>query len=147
MADHLHRQIRDKIETALTGLTTSATRVYANRLQPMIDANLPGLRIYADDEAVEAQTIHTPYLMERALRLTVECCAKAASNLDDTLDLMSKEVEIALAAGITMSSRLYVPVYAGMNYDDEQADKPVGVKRLNFVITYACMSNAPDTLS
>lgn len=147
MADHLHKQIRDKVETALTGLTTSGARIYANRIQPMADANLPGLRVYADEETAEAQTMHAPHLQERTLRLVVECCAKSTTALDDTLDLMSKEVEIALAAGITFSSRVYVPVYAGMSFDDEQSDKPVGVKRLNFSITYACMNNAPDTLS
>lgn len=147
MADHLHKQIRDKIETALTGLTTSGARVYPNRIQPMADANLPGLRIFADDESVEVQTMHAPYLMERALRLVVECCAKSTTALDDTLDLMSKEVEIALATGITFGSRVLVPLYAGMSFDDDQSDKPVGVKRLNFTFTYSCMSNAPDTLS
>lgn len=147
MSDHLHKQIRDKIETALTGLTTSGARIYANRIQPMADANLPGLRIFADDEQVEPQTFHAPYLQERTLRLVVECCAKSTTALDDTLDLMSNEVEKALAAGITMSSHTYVPVYTGMTFDDEQSDKPVGVKRLNYVITYSCMSNAPDTLS
>lgn len=146
MADHLHKQIRDKIETALTGLTTSGARVYANRLQPMADANLPGLRISADDETCEPQTMHAPYAQERILPLMVECCAKATSALDDTLDLMSKEVEIALAAGITIASRLLVPVYKGSGFADEQSDKPVGIKRLNYVITYSCMSNAPDTL-
>lgn len=147
MADHLHKQIRDKIKTALTGLTTSGTRVYANRLQPMLDANLPGLRIMADEETSTALSIHSPYQQERILSLAVECCAKAASNLDDTLDLMSKEVETALAAGITISSSVLVPVYTGMSYADEQIDKPVGVKRLTFSFTYTAMSNAPDTLT
>lgn len=147
MADHLHKQIRDKLETLLTGLTTSGNRVYANRLQPLADANLPGLRIYADDERAEAQTIHAPYLLEHTLQIAIECCAKAVSNLDDTLDLMSKEVETAMAAGITISSHVLVPVYTGMSFDDAQSDKSVGVKRLQFSITYTAMSNAPDTLS
>ncbi len=147
MADHLHTQIRNALKTALGGLVTSASRVYANRLQPMADANLPGLRIYADDEQAEAQTVHAPYLAERRLQVVVECCAKHATVLDDTLDLMSKEVEIALAAGITVAGRVLDVVYTGMNFDDEQSDKPVGVKRLQFSITYTAMSNAPDTLS
>lgn len=146
MADHLHKQIRGKIETALTGLTTSGARVYSNRIQPMADANLPGLRIFADDESAEALTVHAPHVQERSLRLSVECCAKAVSNLDDTLDLMSKEVEIALAAGITIGSTSLVPIYTGMSFDDDQSDKPVGVKRLNYSLTFQTMNNAPDTL-
>lgn len=147
MADHLHKQIRGALVTKLTGLTTSGSRVYANRLQPLADALLPTLRIYLDDETAQPETMHAPYLQARALTAVVEAVAKATSSLDDTLDLMSKEVEIALAAGITVGSATLYPIYAGMSFDDEQSDKPVGIKRMTFSISYTAMSNAPDTLS
>lgn len=147
MAYHLHRQIREAIETALTGLTTSGTRVYANRLMPMADANLPGIRIYADEEEASTVSIHGPRLVERRLSVVVECCAKHANFLDDTLDQMSKEVELALASGITVSGMNLPVVYVGMSFDDDLSDKPVGVKRLRFSIEYLAMSNAPDVLS
>lgn len=147
MAYHLHRQIREKVETALGNLATSGARVYSNRIQPMADANLPGLRIFADEDGATVGTIHAPHLLERELRLSVECCAKVATSLDDTLDLMSQEVEVALSAGITIGSTHLDCIYTGMSFDDEQSDKPVGIKRLNFSVTYSCMSNAPDTLS
>lgn len=145
MADHAHKQIRAAVATALTGLTTSGARVYANRLMPMESGQLPGLRIYLDDEQAEALTFHAPYAQERALALAVECCARG-NTLDDTLDLMSKEVEIAMAAGITVGGKALQPVYAGMEYSDELADQPVGVKRLRFTLSYSAMSNAPDVL-
>lgn len=147
MADHLHKQIRGALVTKLTGLATSGSRVFANRLQPLADALSPTLRIYLDDEAAQAETVHTPYLQTRTLTAVVEAVAKAVSSLDDTLDLMSKEVEIALAAGITVGSATLYPVYTGMSFDDEQGDKPVGIKRMTFSIQYGAMSNAPDTLS
>ena len=147
MADHLHKQIRDKLETLLTGLTTSGARVYANRLAPMADANLPGLRIFADSDRSEALTLHAPHMQERPLIIVVECCAKGASNLDDTLDLMSKEVEIAASAGLTFGAVNLPLVYSGMEYDDAQLDKPVGIKRLTFICTYTAMNNAPDVLT
>ncbi len=147
MAAHVHKQIRDALETLLTGLSTAGQRVYANRLQPMADANLPGLRIYADEERSEALTLHTPHQQERTLSVVVECCAKAASGLDDTLDLMSKEVEIAMASGITVGSQQLDFTYTGMQFDDEQSDKPVGVKRLTFSCTFTAMNNAPDVLT
>lgn len=147
MAYHLHRQIREAIETTLTGLATSGARVYANRLMPMADANLPGLRIFADEESAAALSIHAPYKAERQLTVVVECCAKHATILDDTLDQMSKEVEVALAAGITVGGSNLPVVYEGMSFDDDLTDKPVGLKRLRFSIEYAAMSNAPDVLS
>lgn len=147
MANHLHRQIREAVETLLTGLTTTGSRVYANRLQPLADANLPGLRVFMDEEEVEVLTIHAPYMQDRKLSLIVECCAKANTTLDDTLDGSSKEVEAALSGGITLSGQVLPCVYAGMQFDDALADKPVGVKRLRFFVTYTAMSNAPDVLT
>ncbi len=147
MANHLHRQIREAAETLLTGLTTTTTHVYANRLHPMADAHLPGLRIFMDDEEATALTMHTPMMLDRGVDLVVECCAKAASALDDTLDQISKEVEVAMSAGITISGKNLSAIYAGMKFDDEQADKPVGIKRLRFRIEFTSMNNAPDVLS
>jgi hypothetical protein len=147
MANHLHKQIRDAVKTALTGLATTGARVWANRLQPMQDANLPGLRIYADEERAEGMTIHAPQMLERELTLSIEACAKTASGLDDTLDQISKEVEVALAAGITVGGQSLQVFYTGMSFDDEQLDKPVGVKRMTFSIPFTAMSNAPDVLT
>jgi hypothetical protein len=147
VADHLHKQIRSAVVTALTGLTTSSTRVYANRLQPLADALSPTLLVTVDEETATPLTFHGSPILERTLDLTVVAHVKAVTALDDTLDLMSKEVEIALAAGITVAGRNLECFYQGMSFDDEQADKPVGVKRLRFRITYTAAANAPDTLS
>ncbi|OGT01876.1 MAG: hypothetical protein A2143_02340 [Gallionellales bacterium RBG_16_57_15] len=146
MANHLHRQIREALETALTGLTTTGSRVYANRLQPMADANLPGLRVFMDSEEAEGLTVHTPQAQSRRVLITVECCAKSSTALDDTLDGSSKEVEIALASGVTLSGKNIPIFYVGMEFDDDLADKPVGVKRLRFSVNFMAMSNAPDVL-
>jgi hypothetical protein len=113
----------------------------------MQDGNLPGLRIYLDDEEAVGLLIHSPEMYERKLSVVVEAVAKASAALDDTLDLISKEVEIALASGITVAGRSLEVFYTGMRFDDEQLDKPVGVKRLSFSLTYTAMSNTPDVLS
>jgi len=61
--------------------------------------------------------------------------------------LMSKEVETALAAGITVGSRTLDVFYTGMSFDDEQSDKPVGIKRMQFSIQFTAAANAPDALN
>jgi len=147
MADHLHKQIRAALVTALTGLTTTGSRVFANRLYVLQDANLPGLRIYCDEERAEPLTVHSPQMQARELTVSVEAVAKAASGLDDTLDQIAKEVEVALAAGITVAGETLEVIYAGMSYDDEALDKPVGAKRMRFSIPFQAMSNAPDVLT
>jgi len=147
MADHLHKQIRGALETALTGLTTSGARVYANRIKVMVAANLPGLRISLDSEVAEPLTMHQPQEQDRRLVALVECCAKGTDTLDDTLDLMSKEVEVALASGITVGSATLRPVYAGMDMDLKQEELVYGVKSLRFLIDFTAKNNAPDVLT
>ena len=147
MADHAHKQIRTAIVTALTNLTTTATRVYANRLRPMADADVPGLRIFLDDENAEVIDMQAAYTQERTVTLVVEACVKATTALDDTLDLISKEVEVALSGTVAVGSATISPIYTGMSFSDEQSDKPVGVKALRFSITYCAQSNAPDVLT
>ena len=147
MADHLHKQIRAAVVTKLTGLTTSGSRVYANRLAPLPDTTLPSLTITLDDETADGLTVHQPQAQERTLTLAVSAMAKASAGLDDTLDLMSKEVEIALSGGITIGGVHLDVLYTGMQFDDEQLDKPVGVKRMTFSIVFTAMNNAPDVLT
>jgi len=147
MANHLHKQIRDAVKTALTGLSTTGSRVFANRLRPLQDADLPALRIYADEERAEGLLIHSPEMYDRELTFVVEGVAKATAALDDTLDQISKEVETALSAGITLGSRNLEVFYTGMSFDDEQLDKPVAVKRMTFSLKFTSMSNAPDVLT
>ena len=147
MADHLYAQIRGAVVTKLTGLTTSGSRVYANRLAPLPDGSSPSLLITLDEERASGLTVHQPQMQERELSLSVAAVAKAASNVDATLDLMSKEVETALASGITLGARTLEVFYTGMSFEDAQADKPVGVKRMTFSIPFTAMSNAPDSLA
>jgi hypothetical protein len=147
MASHLHEQISDAVVAKLTGLATSGARVYVDNLMPLPDALSPTLLITLDDEKASPETIHAPVLLDRDLDMVVSAVAKATSGLRTTLNQMSKEVEAALAAGITVGSATIYPIYTGMSRDDEQGDKPVGVKRMTFSITYTAMSNAPDVLT
>ena len=147
MADHLHKQIRSAAVTALTGLTTSGSRVYANRLYPLDTANLPGLRISTDRDDVTVESIHSPMVLAHTLQLVVECCARASTSLDDTCDLMQKEVEIALSSGLTITGKKLDCVLTGSQYDDEAAGTPAAVKRLEFSIGYYTLNTQPDVIS
>jgi len=147
MANHLHRQIREAIETALTGLASTSTRVYANRLMPLPDSTDPALLIVLDEERAEPLSIHSPELQDRVLSLTVTAIVKGGATIDDTLDQVSKEVEIALAAGINVAGLTLYPRYTGMSFDDELADRATGVKRLQYSVSFTTSASAPDILS
>ena len=50
MANHLRQQIRERIGTTLTGLSTTGSNVFQSRVYPLEDTNLPALVIYTKSE-------------------------------------------------------------------------------------------------
>jgi hypothetical protein len=145
MADHLRQQIRTRVVTLLTGLTTTGARVYASRIYPMADANLPGLTIYAAEETADIATLATPRRSQRELSLIVEGRAKAITGLDNTLDTICTEVEKALAADPSLNGlandQWLTRTSMELSGDGEQ---PVGVVTLEYTIRYDVAENTPD---
>ena len=90
MANHVRQQIREWVGTVLTGLTSTASRLYESTVYPLQDSELPALLIYTKSEDSLPLVMHTDRVMERELSLVVECYAKANSNFDDTIDTISK---------------------------------------------------------
>ena len=105
MADHVRMQIRNQVVTQLTGLTTTAARVFDSRVYPLEDANLPALLIYTKSETSEPIEIGTNRTSERLLSLNIEAYVKSTTNFEDTLDTICKEVEQAIAADPTLSGK------------------------------------------
>ena len=103
MAFHVRRQIRERVGTVLTGLTTTGSNVFQSRVYPLSDADLPALLIYTKAEESEPQIIGQNRTTSRILALAVECYVKASSDFDDTVDQICKEVEIAIAADTTLN--------------------------------------------
>jgi hypothetical protein len=143
---HAHTLIRNAVGTALTGLTTTGARVFVNRLHPLADADLPGLRVFTDQDQIATASQHPPHLQTHALQVSVECCAKANTSLDSTVDQMALEVETALANGLTAGGQPVYPVLTAISYQDEPGGTAVGVKRLDFLVGYRVMNTTPDTL-
>jgi len=143
MANHLRRQIRDAAVSALSGLTTSGTRVFENRVYDLQDTDLPGLRIYTNNEDVEIASLGISRLLERSLELVVECCAKSTT-FDDTVDLMIQEVEVAIAANQGMGGAKYVQLKRIEIEMAGEGEKPIGVARMTFEVPYITALSAPD---
>ena len=70
----------------------------------MESAGLPGLCIYTQEESIELQTMGSTRNIQRDLALIVEGYATASSDLDDTLDLIGKEIEIAMAGDVGLNA-------------------------------------------
>ena len=149
MADHVRKQIRAAAVTALTGLATTAGRVFASRVYPLQDADLPGLRISNPDEAIESASLGgANRYLERHLTLEVQACVKQVSGYEDLVDQIAKEVEIALATNNTLGNlaKWIVPRSIETELSGE-GEKPIAVATIRFEVVYITALNAPDVPS
>jgi hypothetical protein len=145
MANHLRQQIREAAAALLTGLTTTGPRVYQSRVYPLAEGQLPALRVWTRDESIEQAAFGGAARAQvRTLTLVVEACAKAGTDLDDTLDTMAKEVEVALA-GATFTALAKDCQLADTEIElVGEGEQPLGVARLAFRVLYMTAANAPD---
>ena len=145
MANHVRQQIRERVGTVLTGLTTTGSNVYQSRVYPLSASNLPGLLIYTLSETSEPDVMGVQQGVERLLTLAVEGYAKATGNLDDTLDTICKEVETAIAGDTKLNNlarnAFLTSTEIQLNGDGEQ---PIGVATMTFEVNYRTINNAPD---
>lgn len=129
----------------MTGLSTTGARVYQSRVVQLEANELPGLKVFTGSEAVEVIDIGSNPLQERNLTVTVTAIAKAVSDLDDTLDQIIKEVEIAVASNNTLSGLVKDVVFTGSDVDmNADAEMPTGQAVLTFNANYYTRAQAPD---
>ena len=135
--------IRGKVETLLTGLTTTGANVYANRVYP--HDTLPCISIYTLSESVLETTLNGA--QTRLLNLIVEGRAKVNDTLDDTLDTIALEIETALLADqeLTGSAKILELSETEIEIFDD-LEKPAGVMRLLFSIHYRVNETDPGTI-
>ena len=145
MANHLRRQIRERAATTLTGLTTTGSNVFQSRVYPMENAGLPGLCIYTTDEAVEIQSMGGTRNVSRDLTLIVEGYATDSANVDDTLDQIGKEIEIAMSGDITLND-LAQDSYLSSVEITLSGDGSTGIGKIthSYTVVYQNAENAPD---
>lgn len=147
MANHLRRQIREAIASAVTGLTTTSTRVFQDRVYPLErGTGLPGLLVYTLAETSERKSFGAPGLMERVLRVQVVAVAEGVSDLDDTLDGICKEVEIALAMPCASLAGIAKTITLTSTDIELQGTsvRPVGQAAMTYEVVYMAAENAPD---
>ena len=145
MANHLRRQIRERTATTLTGLTTTGSNVFQSRVYPMESAGLPGLCIYTTEETVEIQSMGGTRNVSRDLTLIVEGYATDSANVDDTLDQIGKEIEVAMSGDITLND-LAQDSYLSSVEITLSGDGSTGIGKIthSYTVVYQNAENAPD---
>ena len=145
MANHIRQQIRERVGTTLTGLTTTGSNVFQSRVYNLENAKLPAIIIYTkseDSELLEMGSIRT---LQRNLSLVVEAYVKANTNFDDTIDTIAKEVESAMGADVTHNSlaRDTFLDSTEINYNAE-GEQPVAVMTMVYNINYLTTEATAD---
>ncbi len=144
---HARKTIREQVGTTLTGLTTTGSNVFQSRVYPLQDSNLPALLIYTKEETSEAVVMGNNRVLERELTLAVEAYVKTNSNSDDTIDLISEEIESAIGTDTTLNNKAkdVFLVATDINYIGE-GENPVAVATFNFLVSYCTDENDPSQL-
>ena len=142
---HARKQVRDAVIALVTGLTTTTTNVFNNRLYDFKEADLPCLNVLdlPDDESVELSEM-SGKTNQRMLSLRIEGRAKATANLDDTLDLIASEVETVLDGAEPAGAKLCTLV--STSKQQSEGSQPHGLITLDFDISYNTVRGAPDTI-
>lgn len=141
---HKRTSIRNNVTTTLTGLTTTGSNVFESRIYPNELAKLPLLNVYSNSETSELSSIGK---IERNLEIMVEGFAKATANIDEALDVIAKEVEVALATDLTRGGHAKETFLTNTEYELENiGNQQLGVIKLTFNVHYITTKINPEVL-
>ena len=145
MANHIRQQIRERVGTTLTGLTTTGSNVFQSRVYNLENAKLPAIIIYTKSEDSKLLEMGSTRTLQRNLSLVVEAYVKANTNFDDTIDTIAKEVEAAMGADVSHNSlaRDTFLDSTEINYNAE-GEQPVAVMTMVYNINYLTTEATAD---
>ena len=142
---HLRQSIRERIATDVTGLSTTGSNVFQSRFYPIEDASLPCLLVYSTTEDSEPTEMASPRPMTRNLNVVVQGVV-SATQPDDTLDLISKEVEVALAGDVSINDLAHNSFLSGTEIEfNSDGATPIGTVMLNYSVEYRNVDNNPES--
>ena len=133
---HLRKQIRDRITTTLTGLTTTGDNVYQTHQYPLAEGQLPGIAIYTNSHTFEPLSLTPPRTLMNELEVAIEIYVKGA-NSDDTLDAICEEIELALYEDSDLNGLAQDVYQSGIDIEySGEGDQPVTLGRMTVRVEY-----------
>jgi hypothetical protein len=142
---HPRQLIREAAKTALVNTTAANERVVTTRRIPWRPGLLPGIGVYTLEEFVDPESARTaPRELERHPSLVVEAVLRDdVENIDDALDAIALQIEIAIAADDTLGGTASDCWLTKTEFEfGMQGDQEIAVARLIFSVTY--YKAAPD---
>ena len=143
---HVRKQIRDLAITALTSLTTTGANVFSDRAAPIPQDKLPALRVFIarEDGRLGDGAMGSDPTVHRTALMTVIGYADG-SGLDDTLDLIASEVEVAIDGagnygGLTVGNA----TYTGTEINIDEGESRTGSIAMTWEVQYRTAESNPD---
>ena len=129
----------------LTGLSTTGSNVFQSHVYPLENADLPALCIYTQDEEIEVGAMGDPRVCHSTMTLIVDGYAQTSSNLDDQLDQIGKEVQVAMSGDVDINNLVKDSYLSSVDISySGEGTSPIGVIRHNYSVLYRYAENAPD---
>lgn len=142
---HVRQQIREAVKGLLTGLTTTGDNVEVSRIWPETDANLPGLKIYTQNENSERMTMGSNPRIDRECELVIEARVKQPAALDGQLDKIAAEVEARMAGDSKLGGLAKGSWLASTEIEFAEGDTAIGTLKLNYAVRYHTLAANPET--
>lgn len=137
--------------TLVAASTAAGSAVYPGRVYPLkANGPWPQLTISSQGEQLATRGLGGARIQERAYVVDVSGHAKTIdeSAIEDMLDALGKEVEIALANNLTLSGTAKLLTLTQVVYEfSGDGDQPAGRLHMLYEITLYARENAPDVLA
>lgn len=102
MADHLQQQILEYAQATVVAASTAASsHVYLDRVDEILQSDLPAVHIEGGDEEAIADSIDFPTYYTRRYAFSVACIVGQATGAAKAARNLAKQVEAALLASTT----------------------------------------------
>ncbi len=142
---HVRTQIRQAFHVRLIGLASTGLNVFGQRTRPNTDV-LPYLKVWLGSEDGELLSVTDDQIEQRTADLLIEAYAKDSGDMEDILDQIAFEVQQQIATTPDRSFGGLVKLLGAPRIEpdvDDTLEKPCGVNRITYPITYFIAGTNP----
>ena len=121
----------------LTCLFTTGSNVFQSYVYPLENADLPAFCIFTQDEEIEVGAMGDPRVCHSTMTLIVDGYVQTCSNLDDQLDQIGIEVQVAMTEDIDTNNLVKDSYLSSLDISHSgDGTSPIGIIRHNYSVLY-----------
>jgi hypothetical protein len=141
---HIRKQIRDAVKALLAGGTVPADQIYGGRAHPVDENKCPMWRVFTPQEISEPMEMGSPREVRRIVRVSLEAFAHGV-DVEDQLDDLAVEAEVAMAADLTLGGLAKVLQLSGSDMSvNGEGRKTLGRLELTYDIETRTLDADPE---